>query len=222
MGDFKVTAMEQYGLDHSLKEHIADGVMHVLGVVFAVAAVTALLVWASLSTRDLGFAPLIPYAIGLVATFAFSAAYNMTLHKGLRPVLRRFDHAAIYIMIAGTYTPMALVGIGGREGLLLVIAAWTMALFGVALKLFFFHRFTRLGLALYLMQGWLCVVAAGPLMSRLPPSVLWLLVIGGVIYTLGTFIFHFRWPFVRAIWHGHVLAGTAVHYAAVLMILKMA
>ncbi|MGH1369004.1 MAG: PAQR family membrane homeostasis protein TrhA [Maritimibacter sp.] len=214
--------MERYGLDHSLSEHIADGVMHVLGVVFAVAAVTAMIVWASLRPEGLNLAPVIPYAIGLVATFSFSAAYNMTLHARLRPVLRRFDHAAIYVMIAGTYTPMALVGVGGREGALLVVAVWSMALIGVALKLFLFERFTKIGLALYLMQGWLCVLAAGPLMSRLPPAALWLLVIGGVVYTFGTLIFHFRWPFVRAVWHGHVLVGTAVHYAAVMMILRLA
>ena len=99
------------------REHIADAVVHVLGVVFAVAGAAALLTWAALRVPADRIWPLVPYAAGLVATFAFSAAYNMTLHARIRAVLRRFDHAAIYVMIAGTYTPMALIGLGGGRGL---------------------------------------------------------------------------------------------------------
>ena len=100
-------------LPHSMTEHIADGVVHVIGVALAVAAVTGLLVWASLSVPGQHIWPLAVYAVGLLASFSFSAAYNLTLHARARAVLRRFDHAAIYLLIAGTYTPMALLGIGG-------------------------------------------------------------------------------------------------------------
>lgn len=213
--------MEHYGLDHSLKEHIADGVMHVLGLVFAVAGVSALLVWTTVSVPNVHKGPLIAYAAGLIATFTFSAAYNMTLHVDWRAILRRIDHAAIYIMIAGTYTPVAMLGIGGRAGLWLAIGAWALAILGVVLKLFFFDRCTKLGLALYLAQGWMVLLAAKPLWHAVPREALVLLVIGGLIYSLGSYLFHRRLPFVRAIWHGHVLAGSALHYAALVIMLKV-
>lgn len=210
--------MRQYGLDHTLAEHIADGVMHVLGLAAAIAGATALMVWAALSVPPERIWPLIPYAVGLVASFALSAAYNLTLHRKIRAVLRRFDHAAIYLLIAGTYTPMAIIGLGGGRGLALAIAAWSLAIFGVTLKLAFFHRWPRLGFALYLAQGWLGVIAAWPLMTTLPPAVLILLLVGGLTYTVGT-IFHAKaWPFSTAIWHGHVLAAAATHYAAVILV----
>ncbi|GGD32472.1 PAQR family membrane homeostasis protein TrhA [Sinisalibacter lacisalsi] len=210
--------MQHHGLDHSLAEHIADGVMHVLGLAAAIAGATALLVWAALAMPPDRLWPLVPYAVGLVATFALSAAYNLTLHRKIRAVLRRFDHAAIYLMIAGTYTPMAIIGLGGGRGLALAIAAWSLAVFGITLKLAFFHRWPRLGFVLYLAQGWIGVIAAWPLMQTLPPAALVLLLVGGLTYTLGTIFYAARWRFSTAIWHGHVLAAAATHYAAVVLI----
>jgi hemolysin III len=214
--------MENHGLNHTFAEHFADGVLHVLGLAAAIAGATALMVWAALSVPADRLWPLIPYAVGLVATFALSAAYNLTLHRKIRAVLRRFDHAAIYLMIAGTYTPMAIIGIGGGRGIALAVAAWSLAVFGITLKLAFFHRWPRLGFALYLAQGWLGVVAAWPLMQSLPLAALILLVIGGVTYTIGTIFYAKAWPFSTAIWHGHVLAAAATHYAAVILIVRLA
>jgi len=209
--------MQRYGLDHTLSEHIADGVMHVVGLAAAIAGATALIVWAALAVPMDRLWPLIPYAVGLVASFALSAAYNLTLHQKIRAVLRRFDHAAIYLLIAGTYTPMAIIGIGGGRGLALAIAAWSLALFGIVLKLAFFHRWPKLGFVLYLGQGWLGVVAAWPMIQNLPLSALILIVIGGVTFTVGTVFYSSNWRFSRAIWHGHVLAAAATHYAAVIL-----
>lgn len=210
--------MKHYGLDHSYAEHVADGVMHVLGLAAAIAGATALLVWAALAVPPERIWPLVPYAVGLVATFALSAAYNLTLHQKIRAVLRRFDHAAIYLMIAGTYTPMAIIGLGGGRGIALAIAAWSLAIFGITLKLAFFHRWPRLGFVLYLAQGWIGVIAVWPLMQTLPPPALVLLLVGGLTYTLGTIFYAARWRFSTAIWHGHVLAAAAAHYAAVVII----
>lgn len=210
--------MERFGLTHTLPEHIADGVMHVLGLAAAIAGATALMVWSIIAVPSERIWPLIPYAIGLVATFALSAAYNLTLHKKIRAVLRRFDHAAIYLMIAGTYTPLALIGIGGGRGIALAIAAWGLAIFGITLKLAFFHRWPKLGFVLYLAQGWLGVLAAWPMIQNLPLASLILIMIGGITYTLGTIFYAANWRFSTAIWHGHVLAAAAVHYAAVVVV----
>ena len=210
--------MQRYGLDHSLREHIADAVIHVAGVVFAVAGTAALLTWAAMAVPADRIWPLIPYAIGLIATFALSAAYNMTLHRQIRAVLRRFDHAAIYLMIAGTYTPMAIIGLGGGRGFALAIAAWCLAALGIVLKLAWFHRWPRLGFGLYLAQGWLGLVAAWPMVQSLPLPALLLLLAGGITYTVGTIFHHGQMKYATAIWHGHVLAAAATHYAAVILI----
>jgi len=211
--------MTRHQLTHSFREHVADGVMHVLGVVGAVAGVSALMVWAA-QTVDTGrIWPLVAYAVGLLASFGFSAGYNLTLHAPARAVLRRLDHAAIYLLIAGTYTPMALIGLGGRAGWGLTGAIWALALLGMVMKLGFFHRAERAGFWLYLAMGWLGLIAVWPLLQSLPLVVLILLAVGGLIYTLGTIFYHLeRIPFSRAIWHGHVLAAAATHYAAVVLI----
>ena len=206
-------------LPHSRSEHIADGAVHIIGVAAAVAAVSGLLVWAFMAVPHEWIWPLVFYAIGLVATFSFSAAYNLTLHARARAVLRRFDHAAIYLMIAGTYTPIAILGLGGRAGWALAIASWTIALIGIVMKLVFFERWPKAGFVLYLAQGWLGVVAAWPLIEHLPASALILILIGGLTYTAGTIFYHMeRIPFSRAIWHVHVLAAAATHFAAVLLV----
>lgn len=211
--------MRQFGLDHSVAEHVADGIVHGLGVLFAACATTALIVWAAFRLPVDQIAALVIYATGLLACFSFSAAYNMTLHAGARAFLRRLDHAAIYIMIAGTYTPMALIGIGGGKGLALVLAVWIIAAVGITMKLAFFERFPRIEFSLYLIQGWLAILAFGPMLDSLTPAAVLLLAIGGLTYTAGT-IFHLReqWPFNRAIWHAMVLAAAVIHYAAVITV----
>ncbi|MFD2175721.1 PAQR family membrane homeostasis protein TrhA [Rhodobacter lacus] len=211
--------MTRHQLAHSFREHFADGVMHVLGVTFAVAAVSALMVWAAMAGLGPKIWPLVVYAVGLIASFGFSAGYNLTLYAPARAVLRRFDHAAIYLLIAGTYTPMALIGLGGGVGIALTITIWALALIGMVMKLGFFHRGERLGFVLYLAMGWLGVLAIWPLLQALPLAVLILLGTGGAIYTLGTVFYKLKGlPFSRAIWHGHVLAAAATHYAAVILI----
>jgi hemolysin III len=211
--------MTRHQLDHSAQEHIADGVVHVLGVAFAVAGVSALIVWASLSIPTGRIWPLTVYSLGLIASFSLSAAYNLTLHAPTRRILRRLDHAAIYLLIAATYTPMALIGMGGISGWMLTGAVWLLATIGMVMKLGFFHRSERSGFILYLAMGWLGVLAAWPLFTTLSLPALVLIVIGGLTYTLGTLFYQIeRIPFSRAIWHSHVLAAAATHYAAVILV----
>ncbi|MBD3788345.1 MAG: hemolysin III family protein [Sphingomonadales bacterium] len=211
--------MTRITLPHSIAEHFADGVMHVLGVLAAVAGVSALMVWAALRAPEGAIWPLVIYAAGLLTSFGFSAAYNLTLHAPTRAVLRRLDHAAIYLLIAGTYTPMALLGLGGTAGAWLCAAIWALAVLGMVMKLGFFHRFERAGFWLYLAMGWIGVAALWPLIQALPTMPLVLLGLGGLIYTVGSVFYSLkRLPFQRAIWHGHVIAAAATHYAAVVLV----
>jgi hemolysin III len=211
--------MQRFGLNLTYGEYLADAIIHVLGVATVLIGATALIVWASITAPWTHLPPLSIYAAGLIACFSLSAAYNMTLHSDLRALLRRFDHAAIFLMIAGTYTPVALIGIGGTWGVALTIAAWSIAVIGIILKLGFFHSLPRLGFVLYLAQGWLALAAIAPMLRSLSPTALILVGLGGIIFTLGT-LFHHRddWPYNRAIWHALVLAAAALHYSAVIAV----
>jgi hemolysin III len=157
------------------------------------------------------------YGVALVLMFSFSAGYNLVVRPKLKGVLRRLDHAAIFLMIAGTYTPFALMKMDAVSGLWLLGVVWTMAAIGIAIKLFAPRYLEGLSTALYLVQGWAVIAAWHPLASAVPERVLLLLALGGVLYTVGV-VFHLwqRLPYQNAIWHGFVLLAASVHYVAVL------
>ena len=156
------------------------------------------------------------YATALVLMLGVSALYNLHPVSPRKWLLRRADHALIYLMIAGTYTPLvALVGSGSRAYALLAVI-WIVALVGIAVKLFLPGRFDRLSIALYLMLGWSGLFAYESVIAILQPTALWLLAIGGALYSVGV-VFHV-WrslPFQNAIWHGFVLVATACHYGTI-------
>lgn len=157
------------------------------------------------------------YMAGLVATFALSAAYNLAPAGPRRALLRRADHAAIFIMIAGTYTPISVLAIGGPLATALLAFVWTGALLGAAMKLLAPGRFERGSIAAYLVLGWVGVVALVPLSRSLSAGQLGLLAAGGLLYSLGVLVHlasHLR--FNVAIWHAFVLAAAACHYGLVL------
>ncbi len=161
-------------------------------------------------------AALFVYACALVLMLGVSATYNLYPVGPRKWLLRRADHALIYLMIAGTYTPLVtLVGSGPvAYGLLAVI--WVVALIGIAVKLFLPGRFDRLSIALYLILGWSGLFAYESVIAALQPTALWLLAIGGALYSIGV-VFHV-WrtlPFQNAIWHAFVLIATACHYGTI-------
>jgi len=203
-------------------EIIADGVVHAIGVCLGLIGAVTIVVMA-VKIERINVAPILVYVIGLVTMLAFSAAYNMWPVSPVKWVLRRFDHSAIYLLIAGTYTPFlaqmknALVSTG------LGISVWLSAAVGMALKLALPGRFDRLAIILCLLLGWSGVIAYDSLASAIPSSSLWLLAVGGVLYSLGA-LFHV-WQHLRfhnAIWHGFVLLAASCHYSAVLACLPCA
>ncbi len=160
------------------------------------------------------------YGIGLVAMLWSSAAYHLTCHPRLKEWFRRCDHAAIFLMIAGTYTPFAIAGLGGAIGWTLLSFVWIVAVFGMALKLLRPRRRDRWSVALYLALGWAGLPVAGRLWEALPGEVFALLGAGGVLYTVGVaFYLWERLPGHNAIWHGFVLAAAVCHYLAVMQVL---
>ena len=199
-------------------EHRADAVIHAAGCSFGVLGALWLLFVAARVESPREFAAIAVYAMGLIAMFGLSAAYNMWPVSPAKWLLRRFDHAAIYVMIAGTYTAFVSQMPHDAASSALLLGVWAAALAGVALKLFLPGRYDRAAIILYLLIGWSGVAYYQRVAESLPGPSLALLLIGGALYTIGV-IFH-AWQglrFQNAIWHGFVLAAAICHYAAILI-----
>jgi hemolysin III len=198
---------------HSSAERRADAVVHALGLILGLAGCALL----SATGRPQARLSLVVYAAGLMAMLTCSALYNLTRDGPLKALFRRLDHAAIFLMIAGTYTPFTLGAIGGPWGTGLCAFVWAVAVAGMAVELLGLPRPDALLNTAYLLLGWVVLIALGPLSAALSATGLVLLVAGGVLYSVGV-VFHV-WttlPYQNAIWHGFVLTAAACHYAAVL------
>lgn len=198
-------------------ELIADGAIHVIGVAASLIAAVTLTLLAVGVLPPHATASVLIYGLGLLAVFICSAAYHLARRPRLKALLRRFDHAAIYVKIAATYTPFAAVKMGGLAGLGLLGAVWVIAAIGVFTRLLLPGQFVRTAYVLYLAQGWACLAALKPMIEAVPATAMALLLVGGILYTAGV-AFHLweRLPYHNAIWHAFVLAASACHFAAVL------
>jgi len=198
-------------------EMIADGVVHIVGICFGLVAATVLIVLASVYASALDIVVSSVYVAGLLAMLGLSATYNLWPVSRAKWILRRFDHSAIYALIAATYTPFIMEVKESLLAIVLLICVWCAAIAGIVLKLRFPGRFDRIAVGLYLAMGWSGLMLYDAVVKALPAMALWFVVAGGVLYTLGV-IFHAwqRLRFQNAIWHGFVLGGAACHYTAVL------
>ncbi|MFT4148740.1 MAG: hemolysin III family protein [Paracoccaceae bacterium] len=196
-------------------ERISDGVIHVVGTILALAAVPVLITLTVVMRGDAASVTGASiYGASLIVMLACSALYNIASPCAWEGVLRRLDHSAIYVKIAGTYSAFVLIS---GQGAALLAGLWVAALGGVALKIAAPYRFRWIGLALYIGMGWAGLVAGWPMLSHLSTPVLVLVATGGVIYTLGVpFYLMARLPYHIAVWHGFVLTASAVLFAAVL------
>jgi hemolysin III len=203
--------------DYDRAELFADGVVHILGVGTGLIASGILVIIACRSADAGSIASVVVYVVALLAMLGLSASYNMWPLSPLKWILRRFDHSAIYLLIAGTYTPFVAQLKAGLASAGLLAAVWGTALAGMLLKLLLPGRFDRLSVVLYLMLGWSGAVFYHEIVNSFAPATLWLLAAGGLLYSAGV-VFH-AWQSLRfqnAIWHAFVLAAAAVHYVAVL------
>ena len=202
---------------YSKGEIWADTAAHVLGLLFGLVATVALLVTASQHDQALLILGASLYGLGLLAMLTCSAAYNLLPPSPTKELWRRFDHAAIFIMIAGTYTPFLMNRVGGEWGFGLLSCVWFVALVGAAIKITFPRRWESVTIALYIGLGWSILVAINPLLQTISLNSLILIAVGGVIYSIGV-VFHLwdRLPYQNAIWHWLVLAAASCHYIAVL------
>lgn len=193
----------------------ADGTIHVLGVVSGIAAVVALIVQVARAAPIPDLIPVSIYSASLLAVLIVSATYNMWPISPRKWFIRRFDHSAIYVLIAGTYTPFLMKLSGSALAHILLAFVWLAATAGVAIKVIFPGRFDRLSIVLYLLIGW-SGLKIWESVGVLPVTALWLILAGGILYSIGV-IFHVweNLPFQNAIWHGFVLVASGCFYGAV-------
>jgi hemolysin III len=202
--------------DYDRAEIIADGVIHAAGIVLGLVGAIAITIVA-LNVPHIEAATIVIYAVSLITTLVLSATYNMWPISPTKWLLRRFDHSAIFLLIAGTYTPFLALMKSGIASVSLGIGVWSTAVIGMVLKLALPGRFDRFAVVLCLILGWSGVVAYDSLASAVPQASLWGLAIGGFLYSVGA-LFHVwhRLRFHNAIWHGFVVAAASCHYSALL------
>jgi hemolysin III len=210
-------AADAIGWNYDRAELIADGVIHAVGVLFGIIAATVLVVLTVVYAGKIDIVGVSIYVAGLLSMLVLSATYNLWPVSRAKWVLRRFDHSAIYLLIAATYTPFILELKDSVFALALLVCVWCVAILGIVLKLAWPGRFDRVSVGIYLAMGWSGMMLYDAVVKALPTVALWFVVAGGALYSLGV-IFHAwrRLRFQNAIWHGFVLAGAACHYTAVL------
>ena len=195
---------------------LVNALTHGAGVVAGLAGGVVLIVFAALYGDVTKVVSSAVFAATLVLLYTASTLYHAARRPSLKARLKVFDHCAIYLLIAGTYTPFTLVGLRGGWGWSLFGVAWGLAVAGVVFKLFFTGRFPRVSTAIYVGMGWMAVIAIQPMLERLSVATLAWLVAGGLAYTAGTVFYHNRRPYAHAVWHLFVLAGSVCHFAAVM------
>ena len=210
--------MERAILKELSVEEFANTVTHGFGLALSVAGFAALVILASLRGDPLLITGCVVYGLSLVVLYAASTIYHGTTSPELKHRLQLVDHCCIYLLIAGSYTPFGIIILNGTRGQSLLALIWTIAVVGIGAKLLMKHRFPAVSVVSYVVMGWLGVFAVQPMLETLGTEAVMLAVAGGLSYTLG--VVFFAWPRIRhhhAIFHVFVLAGSILHYTAVVL-----
>ncbi len=203
---------------YSIKEEIAHSVTHGIGVLMSVIGLATLVVYSSMYGDAWHIVSSSIYGVTLIALYTSSTLYHIVTIPELKKVLQRLDHAAIFLLIAGTYTPFTLVNLRGGWGWSLFGMVWSIAIAGMIMELIVKKRYKRISIGLYLGLGWLVMIAIEPMLANVAPGGLVLLLVGGLCYSLGVIFYVWKTlVYHHAIWHLFVLAGSAFHFFAVLL-----
>jgi hemolysin III len=203
---------------YTLGEEIANSITHGIGAALSIAALVILVALAARQRDAWRIVAFSIYGVSLILLYLASTLYHGIQHPGAKRVFRIFDHAAIFLLIAGTYTPFLLIRMRGGWGWSLFGIVWGLAATGIVFKAVFIGRLKKLSVAVYVLMGWLIVVALKPLLTAVPKTGVVLLGIGGLLYTVG--IVFYSWKSVRfshMVWHLFVLGGSACHFFAILL-----
>ncbi|SMG10189.1 hemolysin III [Paenibacillus aquistagni] len=207
---------------YSRGEEIANAITHGIGVVLSIAALTLLIVFAAIYGGPMHVVSFTIYGITMLLLYTASTLVHSFPEGKVKDLFETFDHSSIYLFIAGTYTPIVLIALPPKLGWTLFGIVWAIAVGGVVFKAFFTKKFLFASTALYLLMGWIIVIAWGPLTSTMPAVGLNLLVTGGILYSVGTIFYVWRaFPFHHMIWHLFVLAGSITHFLSVLTLVQV-
>lgn len=213
-----VEAVKAPKRQYSLGEEIANAITHGLGIVASIVALVLLVVFAARYGTPLHVVSVAIYGTTLILLYTASTLYHSLSNTRACKVFKIIDHCSIYLLIAGTYTPFTLVTLWGPWGWSLFAVVWSIAIVGVALEAFWVHRPKWVSAVIFLAMGWLVIVAIKPLVAALPPLGWQLLLAGGIAYTLGCVFYVLkRVPYMHAVWHLWVLAGSVLHFLAVFL-----
>ena len=198
---------------YSLKEEMLNSLSHGAGFIAAIVGLVYMLLRADTALTITSSAI---YGTTLILMFLTSTVYHGVTHHKAKGIFKLFDHSAIYLLIAGTYTPLTLVAVGGVLGITMTVLIWVLAVAGVAFKILAGHRFPKISVLTYLLMGWISVTLVYPLYQAMEGIGLWLIVAGGLCFSIGVlFYVAKRKRYTHAIWHLFVVAGCACHYFSI-------
>ncbi|MCY8933344.1 PAQR family membrane homeostasis protein TrhA [Bacillus atrophaeus] len=201
----------------TIKEEIANAVTHGLGVLLSIPAIVYLVIFSANYGTVWDIVSFSVFGVSMLLLYLSSTLLHSIQHKKTKDILEIIDHSAIYVLIAGTYTPFLLGPLKGTLGFTMLIIVWSLALGGIVFKIFFVKRFIIVSTLVYLLMGWLMIIAVKPLYTSLTGAGFGLLLLGGILYSFGTIFYIWRKiPFHHAIWHSFVLGGSAAMFFCVL------
>jgi hemolysin III len=202
---------------YTVGEEIANSITHGIGTILSIVGLVFLIVYAAMNGNAWHIVSFTIFGSTLFFLYLASTLYHSLPNPTVKMVFRRIDHSAIFLLIAGTYTPFTLIHMRGMWGWTIFGIIWTLAITGITLKIFTITRFKKLSLVLYILMGWLCVIAFNEMITKIPTPSLTLLMIGGFLYTSGVVFYIWKkLPYGHTIWHLFVLGGSTFHFFSVL------
>lgn len=202
---------------YTLGEEVFNSVTHGVGSLLAVIGTVVLVVLSVVNDTTLGLASSLVYGIALIVLYTMSTVYHAIPFPKVKEILRIFDHASIFLLIAGTYTPYCLIALqGNRTATWVVIAVWACAIIGIVLNAIDLKKTEKLGIVLYVIMGWAIIIVVKDVVAALPSPAFWLLLLGGISYTGGIAFYAMKKKkFMHSIWHLFVLLGSVLHYLSI-------
>lgn len=209
-------SMEKNRRELSTTEEIVNSITHGIGALLSIAALVILIIVAGQHGDIWHLISFSIYGSTLILLYLSSTLYHSFTSPKIKNLFARFDHISIFLLIAGTYTPILLTSLRGILGWTLFVIIWTMAVAGAVIRSIYLHRFRKLMVAIYLVMGWMAILAAKQIYERMPEISIWFLVLGGLAYSIGVIFYNWRkLPYSHGIWHLFVLAGSILHFFAI-------
>lgn len=208
-------------IKYSKKEEITNAITHGLGILFGIFALVFLIVTNYKNSDTYEMLSYIIYGSTLIILYISSTLYHGIPIKKAKEQLRKFDHASIFLLIAGTYTPIALIALRGKIGWTIFIVIWSIALLGIIFKVFYINRLKILSVVMYILMGWIIIFAIKPLINALSIKSLIFLIVGGLFYTVGVLFYALQskgFKYSHSIWHLFVLAGSIFHFVMIYLL----